>query len=185
MFLRPQIKKLMKEKDFRETMNEVEKDAWAIFKSVTENVLVNNKDSNYRNIVETMLENFKKLGCIMSVKMHFLHFHIDYFPENPRHYSEKCGERFHRDIKEMENRYWNMEYIYDGGLLLDIEERLKWWRRICKKIKQEECLFNVTMFDFRFMKELPWTWKDIFYSIFKAFNQILCMKWWLIFDYMN
>jgi hypothetical protein len=57
-----------------------------------------------------MLENFKKLGCNMSVKVHFLHSHIEYFPENLGRFSEKQGERFHQDIKEMEKRYqgrWN------------------------------------------------------------------------------
>jgi hypothetical protein len=73
---------LMKDKDFEKTMNAREKEAWTAFRSVTENFLGKNKDPNYKNIVETMLENFKKLGCNMSVKVHFLHSHIEYFPEN-------------------------------------------------------------------------------------------------------
>ncbi|GFU74235.1 HTH_Tnp_Tc3_2 domain-containing protein [Trichonephila clavipes] len=46
----------------------------------------------------------------MSVKVHFLHLHLDYFPENFGAVSEEQGERFHQDIKEMERRYqgrWN------------------------------------------------------------------------------
>ncbi|GFV91345.1 uncharacterized protein TNCV_898621 [Trichonephila clavipes] len=46
----------------------------------------------------------------MSVKVHFLHSHLDYFPENLGAVSEEQGERFHQDIKEMERRYqgrWN------------------------------------------------------------------------------
>ena len=66
------------------------------FRSVTEYFLSNNKDPNYKAIVKTMLENFKKMGCNMSVKVHFLHSHIDYFPENLGHYSEEQGERFHQ-----------------------------------------------------------------------------------------
>ena len=41
----------------------------------------------------------------MSLKVHFLHSHLDYFPENLGAYSEEQGERFHRDIRTMETRY--------------------------------------------------------------------------------
>jgi hypothetical protein len=105
IFVGPQIHKLMKDKDFEKTMNAREKEAWTTFRSVTENFLGNNKDPNYKNIAETLLENFKMLGCKMGVKVHFLHSHIEYFPENLGHFSEEQGERFHQDIKEMEERY--------------------------------------------------------------------------------
>jgi hypothetical protein len=85
--------------DSEKAMNAREKVAWTTFRSVTENFLGNNKDPNYKNIVETMLENFKKLGCNMNVKVHFLHSHIEYFPENLGRFSEEQGERFHQDIK--------------------------------------------------------------------------------------
>ena len=41
----------------------------------------------------------------MSVKMHFLHSYLDYFPENCDDYSEEQRERFHQDISIMEERY--------------------------------------------------------------------------------
>ena len=41
----------------------------------------------------------------MNLKLHFLHSHLDYFPENLEDYSEEQGERFHQDISEMESRY--------------------------------------------------------------------------------
>jgi hypothetical protein len=41
----------------------------------------------------------------MSLKLHFLHFHLDYFPENLGDLSEEQGEGFHQDVKEMERRY--------------------------------------------------------------------------------
>jgi hypothetical protein len=52
-----------------------------------------------------MLEKFIALGCAMSLKVHFLNAHLDYFPENLRDVSEEQGGRFHQDIKEMETRY--------------------------------------------------------------------------------
>ena len=40
----------------------------------------------------------------MSVKVHFLHSHLDYFPENLGAMSEEQGERFHQVLKTMEKR---------------------------------------------------------------------------------
>lgn len=52
----------------------------------------------------------------MSIKIHFLHFYLDYFPSNLGDVSEEQGEKFYQDIKEMERRYqarWNVNMIAD------------------------------------------------------------------------
>jgi len=41
----------------------------------------------------------------MSIKMHYLFSHIDWFLENLGSMRDEQGERFHQDIKEMETRY--------------------------------------------------------------------------------
>jgi hypothetical protein len=66
---------------------------------------VNNKDPDYVTIVANMLEKFKILGCLMSLKLHFLNRTSIFFPENVDAASEEQGEGFHQDIKEMENLY--------------------------------------------------------------------------------
>ena len=48
------------------------------------------------------MENFRQIGARMSVKMHFLRSHLDYFPENWGDFNEEQGERFHQDISYME-----------------------------------------------------------------------------------
>ncbi|GBL90486.1 hypothetical protein AVEN_179413-1 [Araneus ventricosus] len=75
------------------------------FKLVITSFLLNKKDPNYKSIVEEMIKNFKILGCSMSLKVHFLDSHLDYFSENLDTVSEEQGERFHQDKKEMERRY--------------------------------------------------------------------------------
>ena len=70
-----------------------------------EQIFWNTKSSNYKELVKNLLCAFKKLGFNMSVKIHFLHTHLDYFPENLGAMSEEQGERFHQDIKTMEKRY--------------------------------------------------------------------------------
>ena len=59
---------------------------------------------------------FEALGCRMSLKVHFLQAHLDYFPQNLGNMSEKHGERFHQDIKIMETRYqgrWDVSMMAD------------------------------------------------------------------------
>jgi hypothetical protein len=52
----------------------------------------------------------------MSLKLHSLHFNLDYFPENLGDLSEEQGERFHQDVKEMERRCqgrWDVSMMAD------------------------------------------------------------------------
>ncbi|UYV65367.1 hypothetical protein LAZ67_3004081 [Cordylochernes scorpioides] len=49
------------------------------------------------------------LGCNMSLKIHFLHSHLDFFPDNLGAVSDEHGERFHQAISSMEKRYQEEE----------------------------------------------------------------------------
>ena len=63
-----------------------------------------------------LLASLQELRCNMSVKVHFLHSHLDYFSENLGAMSEDQGERFHRDLKTMEKKYqgrWNKSVMAD------------------------------------------------------------------------
>ena len=53
----------------------------------------------------------------MSLKIHFLHSYLDFFPENRGAVSDEHGERFHQDISSMEKRYEGK--CYARLLLLD------------------------------------------------------------------
>ncbi|UYV70175.1 hypothetical protein LAZ67_7002094 [Cordylochernes scorpioides] len=52
-----------------------------------------------------MLKSYEALGVNMSIKVHYLHSHLDKFPDNLGAYSDAQGERFHQDRKVMEERY--------------------------------------------------------------------------------
>ena len=68
----------------------------------------------------------------MSVKMHFLPSHLDYFPDNCGTFSEEQGERFHREIMVMEERYqgkWNVIMIADYCWCLKSEDSTKYVRK--------------------------------------------------------
>ena len=90
----------------RETeMNEIELASLLSFVEVVQSFLGNRKADNYKDIVQKLLDNFQALGINMSIKVHFLHSHLDRFPENLGDVSVGQGERFHQDIKVMEERY--------------------------------------------------------------------------------
>ena len=98
IFVGPQIRQLLRDPKFEALQNIVERNAWTSFKNVVENFLGNRKAENYKELVQTMLANYKSLGCRMSIKMHFLDSHLEYFPKNLGALSEEQGERFHQDI---------------------------------------------------------------------------------------
>jgi len=100
----PQIRKLMMDDSFTDTMTEIEEDAWNAFKEVVKKFLGNIEDPLYKESVRNMLDKFKLLGCNMNLKLHSLALHIDYIPPNLGTVSEEQGERFHQDLKDAERR---------------------------------------------------------------------------------
>ena len=48
---------------------------------------------------------YQKLGCRTSLKIHFLHSHLESFSDNSGDVSEEHGKRFHQDISNIETRY--------------------------------------------------------------------------------
>ena len=92
-----------------------EQRAWHAFSEVVTGFLGNRRAGNYKDLVEEHLS-YQKLGCNMSVKIHFLSSHLDFFPENRSSVSDEHGERFHQDIAAIEGRYkgkWSPSMIAD------------------------------------------------------------------------
>jgi hypothetical protein len=81
IFVGPDIRKLMFDDDFLFTVTEIERETWIAFKSVVTKFLGNNNDPDYVTIVANMLEKFKVLRCLMSLKIHFLNSHFDFLPK--------------------------------------------------------------------------------------------------------
>lgn len=108
IFIGPQIRKMMRDSDFPRTMTQTELSAWGSFKLLCDNFLGNHKAENYKDLVENLLDTFQTLGCRMSLKIHFLHSHLDFFPSNMGAISDEHGERFHQEIYDMEQRYHGM-----------------------------------------------------------------------------
>lgn len=112
----PQIRELLKDSKFDDCLEINEMNAWHAFKSIVQNFLGNQRSADYERVVEELLQSYKALGARMSIKMHFLSSHLDYFPDNCGELSEEQGERFHQDIRVMEERYqgrWDVNMLAD------------------------------------------------------------------------
>ncbi|UYV81545.1 hypothetical protein LAZ67_20001494 [Cordylochernes scorpioides] len=116
IFVGPQIRELQQDGNFQNSLNEVEAAAWNSFRNVCKNFLGSVKVENYQDIVNDLLLSYKALGCNMSLKIQFLHSHLDFFPDNLGAVSDEHGERFHQDISSMEKRYqgkWSPAMLAD------------------------------------------------------------------------
>ena len=101
----PQICKLFIGDMFNNLLQNDEKKAWDAFRLVSTNFLGNIRAENYKELIEDMLSLYQKLGCNMSLKIHMLRSHLDFFPDNCSMVSDDHGERFHQPIAVMEKRY--------------------------------------------------------------------------------
>ncbi|GBM64639.1 hypothetical protein AVEN_91708-1 [Araneus ventricosus] len=93
-----------------------EKQVWDAFYLVSTNVVRNDKAENHKDLVEDMLALFQDFDCNMSLKIHFLDSHLNFFPDNCGQVSDEHSKRFHQDIANMEKWYqgnWAMPMLAD------------------------------------------------------------------------
>lgn len=55
------------------------------------------------------MDSFDKMKVHMSLKIHFLNQHVDFFKDNLGKISDEHGERFHQQIKNIERRFQGKE----------------------------------------------------------------------------
>jgi len=116
VFIGPQIRQLFKDQQFEAVLSDKEKAAWQSFEKVLNGFLGHFKASDFRELVQDLMDSYEQLGCNMSLKMHFLFSHLDFFPLNCGDVSNKHGELFHQDISVMEHRYkvkWSAAILGD------------------------------------------------------------------------
>ncbi|PNF16264.1 hypothetical protein B7P43_G11641 [Cryptotermes secundus] len=88
-----------------------------------------------------MLAAYKAQGCKMSLKVHFLHSHVD----NLGAYSEEQGERFHQDVRDIERRYqgrWNANWLADCCWMIKWETENGKRKHVRRSIKEKKRRFH-------------------------------------------
>ncbi|GBM07256.1 hypothetical protein AVEN_25506-2-1, partial [Araneus ventricosus] len=71
---------------------------------------------NYSKYGWKICAELKAFGCNMSLKIHFLYSHLNFFTDNCGQLNDEDGEGFHQDIANMEKRYqgnWSMAMLAD------------------------------------------------------------------------
>ena len=86
-------------------MNDLELHTWISFADVVKNFLGNRQAENFKELMEKLLKILQDIGDYMSNKIYFLYSHLDKFPDNCHDVNYKQGERFHQDIKTIEERF--------------------------------------------------------------------------------
>lgn len=104
VFVGPEICEPMLNNDFKGKLKLTESAAWEALVQVVQNFLGNHREGTYPEPVDNMLKAYLLMSARMSLKTHFLHSHLNFFPPNLGDVSDEHGERFHRDIKVMESR---------------------------------------------------------------------------------
>lgn len=110
IFVGPQIRKAIQSDEFRDALTPDQANAWDAFQDLIDGFLGRHRNAHYREMVDRMLESFRTIGSTLSLKMHFLRSHLNFFPPNLGDYSDEHGERFHQDISDMEDRF-NGRYV--------------------------------------------------------------------------
>jgi len=86
------------------------------FKRICKDFLGNHKAANYQDVVQDLLTSHKAMGCNVSLKIHFLESHLDFFLENLGEVIDEHGDRVHHDISAKEKRYqgkWTSSMLAD------------------------------------------------------------------------
>ena len=105
VFVGPQIRKLILNTEFDKTLNGNELDAWVSFGKVCTDFLGCHYSENFRDVIAEMLNTYKTFGCKLSLKVHFLDYHLNFFHKNMSDVSDEHRERFHHDISVIEYRH--------------------------------------------------------------------------------
>lgn len=122
----PDVRKLLKSASFEGVLSDVEAIAWDSIKALIEGFFGNHRVDGYEIFVQNLLESFQNLGVSMSLKIHFLHHHLDFFTKQLASESDEQGERFHQTIMPMEKRY-------KGKKLDALLGEVCWWSQVMYK----------------------------------------------------
>lgn len=95
----------MSNENFENALDRAELIAWDNIKAVIHGFLGTHRSDHYAMHVNELMTSFETIGVHMSLKIHFLNSHLDFFEKQLATESDEHGERFHQDIIEMEKRY--------------------------------------------------------------------------------
>ena len=79
IFVGPQIRRMLASEKLEEQMSDSERNARQTCRMIVEGFLGNHRRDHYAIVLSNLIESYEKLGCRMSLKLQFLHSHLDSF----------------------------------------------------------------------------------------------------------
>ena len=95
----------MLKEEFDKMLKTNKLEAWKCWKQIYIKVLGSEKAENFEDAVANLLYSYDVLGCKMSLKVHFLESHLNFFHENLGNISDEPGERFYQNVAIIEKRF--------------------------------------------------------------------------------
>ncbi|CAK8697066.1 unnamed protein product [Clavelina lepadiformis] len=141
VFIGPQIRHLLEDGAFDQVLFSKEKIAWEAFKLLATKFLGNKRADNYTELVSNLIKAYRCMGCNMSLKIHFLDSHLDFFPPNCGDVSDEHGERFHQCISTMARRYQgkqNQSMLDDFCWMISRDAPLTVYKRQAKRKRTDK-----------------------------------------------
>jgi len=74
----------MQDKQFDGDLNGIQRNAWLSIKRICKDFLGHHKSANYQDVVQDLLTSYNAMECNMSLKIHFMESHLDFFPIKAR-----------------------------------------------------------------------------------------------------
>ena len=99
------IRKLIKDDEFVNLMNDLELRSWTSFVDLGKIFLGDRRTENNKELVGKLLKSLQDIDANMRIMVHFLNNHLDKFPDKWCDLSDEQGEWVHQDIKTMEECY--------------------------------------------------------------------------------
>lgn len=129
----PDIRRLMKSESFTNVLDTLHRKAWFALRAVIENVLGKNRaeQNEAKAIVQELLKCYRTINASMTLKLHFLHFHLEEFLRQLPTESDEQGERFHQTTMPMEKRY-------KGKKLDALLAEVCWWSQKIYQYENED-----------------------------------------------
>jgi len=115
VFVGPQVTKIFEDQDSTK-FNSIDRRGWKAFENVCRNFTGNKTAESYSEIVHELISSHSAVGCNMSLKLHFLQSHLDFFPGNIEAASDEHGGSFLQDISQTENSSsgkWSQNMLAD------------------------------------------------------------------------
>lgn len=94
-----QVNQLIEDEGMIKCLFEDQKPVWLAFVDVVRGFLGKNRASNYKILVQKLMNSLKQHKVPMTLKIHLLDSHINEFPEDCSAFSDESGERHHQDLK--------------------------------------------------------------------------------------